>query len=359
MPFLLLASLAHALPVPVGDDATLDIGGLVQTQAVVQPEAAPDGESLGFDIFVRRARLIVTGTFGKRWTFVFVTDSPNLGKNGDWTPRVLVQDALVSGMVGRGLSLDAGLLLLPFGHHGSQGATSLNTLDYHSSLLLYPTGSTQTWRDAGFAARGLLFGDHLHYRLGVYNGVEGLAGVDADGEPLPVSNPADWPRFAGQIRGNILGAEERIFLGGIHFSDKPLLSVGASGIVQPGAVGVDEDAEPWVALSGDVYADLPVGKAQEFVGQAMVVHYEAGEGALTTGTGGFVELGYRLGPVEPVLSAELFFSDADASDTQNYRVGLDVWLRKHNANVKIEAARSTIGEADPVYTGTLQTQLQL
>lgn len=356
---LLLASRALALPVPVGDGATLDVGGLVQTQAVIQPEAAPDGESLGFDLFLRRVRLIVTGTAGGRWTFVLVTDSPNLGKNGDWSPRVLIQDALVSGMIGRGLAIDAGLLLLPFGHHGMQSATSLNSLDYHANVILYPTGSTQVWRDAGLAARGLLFSDRVHYRLGVYNGVEGIAGVDAAGEPLPVANPLDWPRFAGQVRVNMLGVEERIYLGGIHFAETPLLSVGASGIVQPGAVGLGADVEAWSAVAGDVYADIPVGKVQELVGQVMVVHYEVGEGAATTGTGGFVELGYRLGPIEPVLAAEVFFSEAEEASAQTYRVGLNTWLRKHNANVKIEAARSTIGDAAPVYTGTLQTQLQL
>ncbi len=351
---LLVSQPAFAVPIPVGDDASLDVGGLVQTQAVVTEAGAPDGTSAGLDLFVRRARLVVNGTLGKHWAFTFVTDSPNLGKGGDWTGRILVQDALVSAKVARELTVDTGLILLPFGHHGMQSAGTLGTLDYHSAELLYPLNTTQTWRDVGFQLRGLAFKDRLHYRVGVFNGLEGGPAIpDTD---QGTTNPKDAPRLAGQLRVNVLGVEDRMYLGGIYFADKPMLSIGASGIVQPDAVGSGADLAPWVGLNGDVFADVPIGKNQELIAQAAVVHYAAGEGAATSGTGGWVELGYRIGLVEPVVSAETFASDAEAADSRAYKFGVNTWIKRHTANVKAEVAITQLGDlavAPEGITGTL------
>ena len=75
--------------------------------------------ALGSDFLVRRARLILTGQVSERVGFFFVTDSPNWGRGGNWTPDFYVLDAFVTFDLGEALKLDAGILLPPFVHHAS------------------------------------------------------------------------------------------------------------------------------------------------------------------------------------------------------------------------------------------------
>lgn len=77
----------------------------------------------------------------------------------------------------------------------------------------------------------------------------------------------------------------------------------------------------------------------------------------TTGFGGFVEAGYRIGMFEPIVSAELFRSDVEAGDFVGLHGGGAVFFDKHRANLKVDVARTVAGEAAAVWSGALQGQL--
>ena len=115
-----------------------------------------------------------------------------------------------------------------------QGAASLHTLDYHASLVRFPRNEGKVWRDAGVQVRG--FAGPLHFRVGIFNGIEGARANDTTTPPTPEVNPDDIPRVAGHVRYNLLGTEAGFFLSGIYFEDQPRLSMGVGADYQPRSV---------------------------------------------------------------------------------------------------------------------------
>jgi hypothetical protein len=136
----------------IDDNTNVTLSALLQPQAAVAQNAAPDG-SPGTDFFLRRARLIVGGQLGKVVSFFVDTEQANLGKDGNWETSVFVQDAFLSLAPTDSLTIDAGMMLIPFTRHGLQSAASLNGIDYHSKLILFPAGGNRIWRDAGVQVR--------------------------------------------------------------------------------------------------------------------------------------------------------------------------------------------------------------
>jgi hypothetical protein len=166
-------------------DLSLDVAVLLQPQMQMAKDASPDGH-MSTDFFLRRARIFVFGKVTKEISFFVDTDQPNWGKNGTWDTSTYVQDAVLSWSPDRAFTLDSGLLLVPFSHHSLEGAAGLHGLDYHLNVIRYPAGAGKVLRDAGVLARGLLFGDVVHYRVGVFEGVRGPAiPTVAAGAPVP------------------------------------------------------------------------------------------------------------------------------------------------------------------------------
>ena len=232
---LAVASPALAYKIEISEDSNLNIDFLLQFQAVVAKNAAPDKTDWGKDFFVRRSRILLFGDVYKNISFFTETEMANWGKGGDWsvTPATFfVQDAFMTFKVVDEFMVDAGMLILPFTRHSMQSAVSLNLLDYHTAMIKYPDGSQKVWRDAGIQLRGYVFDKKLQYRVGVFNGsknqvLEKLEDVAADGTKVPlkdaagtqftsISNPKDYPRVTGHLRYNILGTETDFFAKGIY-----------------------------------------------------------------------------------------------------------------------------------------------
>jgi hypothetical protein len=359
--FSLVAGLGLALPtaaraekIKINDDTTLTLAALLQPQAAVVEDAAPDGGA-GTDFYVRRVRLIVGGQLTERASFFFETDQTNLGKDGNWETSIFVQDAFVSLELAAGVSVHAGMLLLPFSRHNNQSAASLNGVDYHSSVIRFPAGSNRIWRDVGIETTADLAGGIVHLRGGVFNGVEGQ--IPPDGDPMP--NQSDAPRLAAMARVNLLGVEKGMFYSGIHFSDTPILSVGLGVDWQSDAVIGSEGATDHLGLAADVFAEIPTTTDQEIVAQASLFRYDDGDTAPSTGLGFFAEAGYRIGWFEPIVAVEIFDSDQDASDLLSIQGGAAVFIDRHRTNVKLNVAGSRTGgdDAPTVASGTLQAQI--
>src|SRR5438445_12071218 len=87
---------AYAIAVPLTTkDATLNLNLQLQPQFLVNEAGTPDGMDPSYDVFIRRARIALNGNVGKNFSYYFQVDSPNLGKFGNLTGLVLVQDAWV------------------------------------------------------------------------------------------------------------------------------------------------------------------------------------------------------------------------------------------------------------------------
>src|ERR1700687_1668423 len=101
---LLAGPAAHAVKVQVSPDFDMSVTVLLQaratgtwdtpyggTTAVGTAVGSPDG-SYDTDFYLRRARLIASGTAYKKFTFYIMLDAPRFGVHGNYTGRALTQD---------------------------------------------------------------------------------------------------------------------------------------------------------------------------------------------------------------------------------------------------------------------------
>ncbi len=349
-------------------DMSLKLGYLLQVQGRADQDANATGDGWSTDFFVRRSRFLVGGAVSKNVTFFMETDHPNWGKNGNYGSTFFVQDAFINFKIGDHFFIDTGMLLVPFTHHFSQGATNLNTLDYHAGNK-YHTG--KVWRDMGVMCRGYFLDKALVVRLGVFNGLEtSAATVSADGTTgTPVLNEADLPRVTANVRYNIMGRETGFFLGGHYFAKEPIISVGAAVDFQKDALaktpptiaaGVATDkgeAQNYMAMGGDVFVEYPFANGHSLTYQTNFLMWNYGEKAAKTGWGLINEVSYRVQQVALVGGYDMFKSDATDSDYSQIQGGVNIFLVKHNANVKVAWYMTTIGKADAVQGAIVQTQL--
>ena len=93
----ILAAAAHAVAVPLPTkDASLNLVVTIQPQFQLNENGAPNGSDASYDLFVRRTRLAATGDVGNNWSYYFQVDNANFGKFGNFTGRMIVQDAWIA-----------------------------------------------------------------------------------------------------------------------------------------------------------------------------------------------------------------------------------------------------------------------
>ncbi len=395
---VLLGSMpAYAWRFDLGENTNLNVAALIQFQAQFQQNAAPDKTDYSKDFFLRRVRFLLWGDVWKGISFFLDSEQPNFGKGGTWDVSMFISDAFVTFKVVDQFMVDAGMMLLPFSRHGFQSAPGLNGLDFHLGLLKYVDGSNKNLRDAGIQLRGYVFDRKLQYRVGVFNGAQGqslqkdsvgAAVKDVAGKTALMSNPEDWPRFAGHLRYNILGTETEFFAKGITFGQSPTLSIGVGFDYQVAAVMktatvLNKDLSVKtpgtlthsLGLTGDVFVDVPFGadKQHEIVFMAGLFYYDHGfelaydkaknatlVHAKNSGVGFLSELGYRYTFIEPVLTVDYFSSRQAAQDLLVVKGGLNFWIRNAAVNVKTEfGAQKTGNLASAPWIKCFTTQAQL
>ena len=354
----LVGGSAAAAPVFVDQDKgiSVNLGVLLQPQFQITAAGsegqgstgigAPDGKSPSFDFLIRRVRLMAYGTITKDLAFFVETDQPNWGKGGDFTtPTMYIQDAFLSYTFAPEFKIDAGMMLVPFSHHTIEGAIGLNTLDYHADMIRLPAG--KVWRDNGVQFRGMLGGTLIHYRLGIFEGVRASAvpvANPAPAMPPPALNDSGIPRFTGQVRLNLAGAEQDFFLKGIYFSPTPIVSVGLGADFQPHAVYKDGQPSTYSAISADVFAELPLSADDELIAKANFFNYGAGStgipGTTPLARGGialYAEAGFRHDWFEPLAFVEYLKAKDNTLTILAPHIGANFWVTKHTFNLKFDA----------------------
>jgi hypothetical protein len=355
--WLVLTTLLTALPAAAGkiqltEEAVLNVDVLLHPQMQLVKDGTPLG-GMGTDFFFRRVRLLVFGSITKKLSFFIDTDQPNLGKNGDWNPAFFIQDATIAYEVADKTWVEAGFFLPPLSRHTIQGAIALNTVDFNIDLVRYPLGVGKVWRDMGVQVRG--FAGPWMYRAAVLNGVEGSRLENGQ-----VVNPDDLPRFTGHVRYNVLGRDYDQFPRGLLFADQPHLSFGVGGDYQYAAIATASGVHDAFALAADMFLDVPVGANQELVVNANVTSWQQGFDNVRSGLASFVEVGYRIGIIEPLVTVQYFNARVANQDLIALRPGFNLWFQKHTFNLKTEVAVSRMGDlsnAPTAITGTAQLQL--
>ena len=361
---------------------SLNLGFLVQPQldVSIEPDGTPN-QDVRFDPFLRRTRIYGFGQVTSNVSFFFQTDIPNVGRLGDWSPRLEMQDAFVEFDVHPAFVLDAGLVYTPFSHAGMQAAHNLLGVDYPSfavqgpAVLLGPNGgefrNNFNGRDFGLMARGMLLDGHLEYRVALTQGVaKGLGNA-----PLTL-NPHAWPRATGRLTYNFFEAEGSsditgYFYGGSHLEDredgalispKRIVSVGGSASYQRQAVPtLTNTAADYKGYDVDVFVDLPMmDGTQSLNGQVNFYYYDQAT-VFGPSIAVFSEAGYRFGRIQPTLGWEyLHYKDSGiGGDTNYWHVGANYWIAGHVANVKLDAGARTVNARnnEVAFAARLETQV--
>ena len=345
------------------DAPNIKVRFLLQSQAQMTENGNPDGDGLGTEFFLRRARIILAGNINKLVHFFVETDNPNMGKNGDWGKAFFIQDAFVDFQFMPEFNVAAGMILLPFTHHNRQSATSLNSVDYHN-LFSSRFIKDFVWRDAGIEVRGIV-ANMLDYHLGIFNG---LRGAKVDG--METLNPNDLPRIAGRLALNIFEPETGFFYGGTYLGKKKVLQFGAGFDMQPDSILSESGTTSmYTAVSADAFWNIPLDDKMELTGQVAFVWYNRGHeltagtvGTFTphagTGMGVYGDLGFRYDVYQPTLGGEWFNSDKEGADLANLRADFLWWFNGHSANLKLEYAYLIAGEGIDFGDGASQVTLQ-
>ncbi len=150
---LLLApatSFATKVPLPI-DGAYANINMQVQPEFLVSEAGAPTGDSASYDLFVRRTRVQFSGGL-PNWDFYVNIDNANFGKFGNFTSRMIVQDARASwapwGQTGGTvLYIDAGIMQIPLSHYELGSTTNYITADQQTDTVRIPGSPLQAFRD--------------------------------------------------------------------------------------------------------------------------------------------------------------------------------------------------------------------
>ena len=342
----------------------------IQVRFLLQPQAqiiqakkyeapgttTPDSNGIGQEFFLRRTRVILAGRVNKWIHFFFETDNPNLGKNGNNLGGTFTQDGFIDFRFFDELKVAMGMILLPFSRNNRQSAASLMCLDYHGAVF-GAWGNTNIWRDYGIEARGMVI-DKVDYRVGVFRGFRGGAATN------------DAPRITGRVAYNFFDPESKFFYGGTYLGQSRHLSVGFGFDLQPEGAVNGKGKDLYYALTGDVFVDWPLGNKMAVTASTGFLFYSWGPKKTNplTSVAMFGELGFLFDGLQPVFGFEwaqpLYHEKAFKNvEMQNFRAGLNYFIKGHNATVKIEYANTSNalggGKIENRRTSvvTLQTQL--
>jgi hypothetical protein len=355
---------SYAISIPLStDDATLNLNFQLQPQFLVNEAGTPDGMDPSYDVFIRRVRLAVNGTVGKSFSYYFQVDSPNYGKFGNLTGRVLVQDAWVgwapTGIEGGTVvSIDAGLLYLPISRHVLGYTTNFITADLQFDAFRLPNNPFPSFRDVGVQVRGWALDKKIGFRGGVYEGytpfdqAAGTCETGGSGCITPRRNPA----VGGLVNLDLIGSEEGLWLYSAYkWSTSPILSVNVAGNYQSRAV---KDAFGSLTdhklLATGLYLDLPMTEQAELVVDSTMYLNRNGTGSPNTGTGFAASAGYRYGFIAPYVAYDYFQSSgcdagslgasdlaicsagADSANSRNFKAGINLFFNKNLNHLNVE-----------------------
>ena len=292
----LVIGILSALPaqaqveVKVNDDVNFKLGVLGQFQA--DTIGNPDPEPNTNNLFVRRLRLMFAGQVAKNVSFFVETDAPNLGKTlpggKNIQPSLILQDAFAGLRVADALTLEAGLMFIPFSRNSLQSAATLLPIDYGTNTFNASTPTeSATGRDTGFQARGYFVKNRLEYRIGAFQGFRDAGSDNAF-------------RYAGRVQYNLLDTETGFFYTGTYLGKKKILAVGAAF----------DGQKDFHAYDADAFFDYPVGPGA-VTAQFDYTHFDGGKTLTTLAKQNdiLVEAGYlikewKLTPVVQYLAPE-------------------------------------------------------
>ncbi len=278
------------------------------------------------DIYLRRARIILSGQIADGLKFFTETDNDNAGRNGVAGVSTDIQDAFVEQRLWTDHYLQGGLLLLPFSFESGSSAASILGMDYNVETLKFV--ETFAWRDYGVIFRGV-FADRVAYRIGGFDGYDGNTDT---------KNPDAKIRGTGHISLNLVGKPENgWFFTQTTLEEEPYFAIGAGADYQNDATlitttndtpAVATDNQAWVV---DFKSGFPVGQSLATLNGA----WHDWDNSTYLGDTSFIESGMLFNEFQVTFKVSHQSPDA-GDDTTDYTVGLQHLRHKHNARAGIE-----------------------
>ena len=286
----------------LADDTWLRFGFQLQFwfKAAQDRVKQPDGSDGGYamDFYCRRCRFIATGSVVRNVSFMLLFESGDLGKAdpnsltgakafGRLNPPVLL-DAWGSLRLHNAFTISAGNILLPLTRNGMQPTTTYLSID-NANVDTTPAlqGNTVALRDLGAQISGFLFGDHLEYRVGLFQGTRAPAMMTADIPPITTQNAShNMFRTVAMLQLNLWDPEKGYFNGGHYFGRKKVL--GVSGSFDYQKLGTDDfpagiSKDPYFGISSAAFINYPLTGAadplnggDELVALAQFGYYDGG-----------------------------------------------------------------------------------
>jgi hypothetical protein len=313
----------------ISSDSYLQVGALGQLQATYTEDAADET-----DLFLRRARIILSGQMMDGVQFFLETDSPNAGKAGSPDAEVDIQDAFVDLRL-PGCSnhwFKAGLILLPFSLETRSSAASLLGNDYNSEVIKLP--NTFVWRDYGAELHGSLASKKIGYAAGVYDG------YDTEGS---TKNPDAGFRYTAHVCAGIIGEIETGWFYNQNRIGKKLtyLTLGAGMDKQDEASVLSTKATETVPASSRIVdseafvVDMQSGYEVDGWGVILNAAWYTWDNIVFEGDTMFAEGGVWLG--KTMVTGKVSNQDPDAgSKTEDITIGLHHFLKGHNVRGGLE-----------------------
>jgi hypothetical protein len=343
------ASWAVAVTLPT-KDATLNIQFYTQPRFQLTENGTPNGQDTAYDLFVRRTRVYASGTIGDRWSYLFMVDNANFGRYGNYTSRMIVQEAWASygpfGIKGDNvLMIEGGLIFFPVSRFTISSAGNYPNIDGHTDVIRGLTGTQfPANRTTGLQLRGWWLDKKIGFRGGVYEGVQPNVASNL--------NPHHYPAFALFVNLDVIGSEEGSYLyQGMLWAKDPVLSISLAGAYQADALPTLKGRANMRAATSTIFYDAPFPGDQEIAAVVGGYWYGSGTGSKDTGVGLSADVGYRIGPIHPYVSYEYFNSDdctpgpdvtaaqcaqAHTADSRNLRFGVKYHVNKSLHHVDLE-----------------------
>jgi hypothetical protein len=296
-------------------------------------------------------------------SYLFQLDDPNLGKFGNFTVRVLLQDAWVGWAPtgidgGTVVSIEAGLLYSPISRHVMTYTSNYITADLQFDAFRLPGTSHPAFRDIGVQARGWALDKKIGFRGGVYEGyapIDQAAGTCAIGGAGCIT-PKRLPAFGGFVNLDLIGSEEGTWLYTTYrWGASPILSVSVAvnyqSLALKNAFGNLTDQR---LLATGLYLDLPMNEQSELVVDFTAYLNGNGTGSPNTGTGLAGAIGYRYGLIAPYVAYDYFQSSScdagsltpsdlalcnasvDTANSRNFKAGVNLFFNKNLNHINIE-----------------------
>lgn len=332
------------------------------------PKLNGDAGDFAKNLYMRRGRLFMLGTIGDRITYVLLWESANLGLPGaDGTkaiPPFAFNDAFMDLKLNKNISVEAGLMLLPFTRNILQSTTTYWSLDIASVSATYITATqTNVLRDNGVQIKVNAADNHFEARGMISQGLK-LADTAGPAGAGRLSGKND-PRFTGYLQYNFLDPETGYVFNGQYFGKKRVAGIALGADYQKTG-----DDNPYFATTATAYASIPIHGPNpkgddEIGGQVEYLHFHNGR-IPTVGTAGttmqkqndlFVELGYYNKAAKTSIFGKFegrFLADDQfvapgvpfsKLSTRTYGGGLKYFVAEAAANITLQYSLTQVPDA--------------